>query len=278
MTTSTSSISSSSVTLTMLGTGNALVTHCFNTCFVIKTPQTTLMVDTGGGNGILSQLEKAHIDLLGIHNLFITHAHTDHIMGAIWLMRKLINSAKDHGYQEKFIIYGHERVLHVLNTMAEMMLSKRDYSFVGKQIVLCEVHDGDTLGFGDLNMQFFDIQSQKEKQYGFRATLPDGRVLACLGDEPVQEPCQKYVANADWLMCEAFCLYSDRDRFHPYEKYHSTVMDAAKLAESLKVKNLLLYHTEDATLTTRRQNYTAEATQYYSGHVVVPDDLDVIEL
>lgn len=35
--------------LTMLGTGNALVTKCFNTCFTIHTPQTTLLVDAGGG-------------------------------------------------------------------------------------------------------------------------------------------------------------------------------------------------------------------------------------
>ena len=29
----------------------------------------------------LAQLEKAQIDMTKIHHLFITHAHTDHVLG-----------------------------------------------------------------------------------------------------------------------------------------------------------------------------------------------------
>ena len=104
------------------------------------------------------------------------------------------------------------------------------------------------------------------------------KILVCLGDEPYQEQCHDYVAGADWLMCEAFCLYSDKDRFHPYEKFHSTVKDAAQLANTLGVKNLVLYHTEDATLAIRQASYMTEARKYYAGNVVVPNDLDVIKL
>ena len=52
-------------------------------------------------------------------------------------------------------------------------------------------------------------------------------------------------------MSEAFCLYEDREQFQPYEKHHSTVLDAARLAEKLGTKNLVLYHAEDRTLETR---------------------------
>ena len=45
----------------MLGTGNALVTRCYNTCFVMQTPGARLLVDAGGGNGVLRQLELAGI-------------------------------------------------------------------------------------------------------------------------------------------------------------------------------------------------------------------------
>ncbi len=83
--------------------------------------------------------------------------------------------------------------------------------------------------------------------------------------------------GADWLLCEAFCLYKDRDIFKPYEKHHSTALDAGKLAEELKVKNLLLYHTEDKTLNTRKARYTEEAAQGFSGVVHVPDDLEIID-
>ena len=46
-------------TLIILGTGNATVTKCFNTCFAIETGEEYFLVDTGGGNGIMTQLEKA---------------------------------------------------------------------------------------------------------------------------------------------------------------------------------------------------------------------------
>ena len=41
--------------LTMLGTGSALVTECYNTCFVLQEDQQYFMVDGGGGSTILHQ-------------------------------------------------------------------------------------------------------------------------------------------------------------------------------------------------------------------------------
>ena len=99
-----------------------------------------------------------------------------------------------------------------------------------------------------------------------------------LGDEPYSPLCRKYVEGTDWLLCEAFCLYEGRERFEPYEKNHSTVLDAARLAEELKVKNLILYHTEDKTLESRRERYTVEAASVFHGRVFVPEDLERIEL
>ena len=59
--------------ITMLGTGNALATKCYNTCFTLHDPSgEVLLVDAGGGNGILTQLEQAEIDLRLIRHLFLT--------------------------------------------------------------------------------------------------------------------------------------------------------------------------------------------------------------
>jgi ribonuclease Z len=80
------------------------------------------------------------------------------------------------------------------------------------------------------------------------------------------------------MLHEAFCLYSQADIFDPYEKHHSTVRDACELAERLGVKNLLLYHTEDRNLADRKRLYTSEGSEYYSGRLWIPDDLDVIEI
>lgn len=51
-----------------------------------------------------------------------------------------------------------------------------------------------------------------------------------------------------------------------------------RLAEGLRVRNLIIYHTEDRTLDTRRERYTAEARTSFSGGIWVPDDLERIVL
>ena len=79
-------------------------------------------------------------------------------------------------------------------------------------------------------------------------------------------------------MSEAFCLYADRERYKPYEKHHSTALDAARDAANLHVRNLILYHTEDDHLAQRKALYTAEAATAFCGSIRVPDDLEVIEL
>ena len=50
-----------STELIMLGTGNALVTSCYNTCFALREKEDYFLVDAGGGNGILTQMERADI-------------------------------------------------------------------------------------------------------------------------------------------------------------------------------------------------------------------------
>ena len=61
--------------LIVLGTGNAQAIHCYNTCYAMKKGEEYFLVDAGGGNGILSQLDKASIPLEKIHHIFVTHAH-----------------------------------------------------------------------------------------------------------------------------------------------------------------------------------------------------------
>lgn len=48
--------------ITMLGTGNATVTECYNTCFVLSGEGKHLLVDGGGGNTVLRRLKQAGTD------------------------------------------------------------------------------------------------------------------------------------------------------------------------------------------------------------------------
>ena len=127
-------------------------------------------------------------------------------------------------------------------------------------------------------LTFFDIGSTKATQFGFSMDLGAGRRLVCCGDEPLSDTGRPYAQGAEWMLHEAFCLYSQADVFDPYEKHHSTVKDACELAEELGVQNLVLYHTEDKNLARRKELYAAEGQPHFSGTLWIPDDLESIEL
>ena len=80
--------------LTILGTGNATVTECYNTCFALSDGNRHFLVDTGGGNRILKVLKDTGIQLEDIHDIFITHEHIDHLLGVIWLIQDQMRNLK----------------------------------------------------------------------------------------------------------------------------------------------------------------------------------------
>jgi ribonuclease Z len=262
----------------VLGTGFAMATKCFNTCFYLETEKGLFLTDAGGGNGILRQLEETPFKFGDCHHMFVTHGHTDHVLGVIWVMRKVADLMNKGKYEGQFHIYCHDVVKDMLIAMTKMTLKKKDFARVGTDILVHEVQDGESVELPFANLTAFDICSTKAKQFGYRLVFPDGMKFVCLGDEPYNEHDREYAAGADWLLAEAFCRYEDREVFQPYEKNHSTVKEASELAEELKAKNLVLYHTEDKHIATRKQDYSAEAAKYYGGKIFVPDDLDAIAL
>ena len=264
--------------LTVLGTGYALATRCYNTCFAITNDHGTLLVDAGGGNGILRQMEDANLSFADVHDLFITHAHPDHLNGVVWVLRKIMTMMNAGKYEGELHVWCHESVRRGLEMIGELMLQKKMLKHIGTRVLYHDIADGMTATLCGYEVTFFDIGSTKLLQFGFTTTLKSGKKLTCLGDEPYNPVCEKYVASSDWLLSEAFCLLAHADVFKPYEKHHSTVADAAKLAAQLNAAHLVLWHTEDRNYARRKELYTAEAGAFYHGDLYVPYDLEVIEL
>ena len=86
------------------------------------------LVDAGGGNGILAQLEKAQIDMTKIHHLFITHAHTDHVLGVIWVVRKIATLMNQGKYEGKLHIYCHDKVKNGSRNYCKFDFEKERFS------------------------------------------------------------------------------------------------------------------------------------------------------
>ena len=145
--------------ITMLGTGNATVSQIYNTCFVLQTHGSLMLVDAGGGNGILAQLKKVNVQISDIHHLFVTHAHTDHVLGVIWVIRMV---AQCKGYKGLLHVYGNDKVMKVIKTIIDMILAKKQLAKVAERVVFHQLEDGDCFEVGDMKLECFDIQSTKE--------------------------------------------------------------------------------------------------------------------
>lgn len=197
--------------LTMLGTGNAVVTECYNTCFVLEDDGQYLMVDGGGGSGVLTQLKHAGLNWADMRHIFVTHKHIDHLLGIVWMMRMICQSMGHSSFQGEAYIYSHAEVLELLRDMAGKLLRADDVHHIDERLHLVELTDGQTLDIIGHQTTFFDIDSTKARQFGFSMELDDDKRLVCCGDEPLSEAGRPYARGAEWMLHEAFCLYSQAD-------------------------------------------------------------------
>lgn len=262
----------------MLGAGSAMTSCLYNTCFLIDDVGKYFLVDGGGGNQIFVQLKKAGVSPFDVRDIFVTHKHMDHLLGVLWMVRFICQEMKNGRYEGDARIYGNNDTISILKEIAEKLLFSKQIQYLGTRLKLIAVNDGEELEINGRRFVFFDIGSEKAPQSGFMMSLDDGKRLVCCGDEPCSRQGDKYAENCDWLMHEAFCLFSESDFFRPYEKKHSTARDACENAERLGVKNLILYHTEESHLSDRKFLYTEEGRKYFSGNIFVPDDLETIEI
>lgn len=263
--------------IVVLGTGTALVTKYFNTCFAFCHNEDILLVDGGEGSGILQQFEKANLRWEKVHDFFVTHEHTDHLLGSIVAIRYFCFLMIKNRYQGNLRIYCHRELADKMIAICNMLFRVQERKQFGKRMEFVIINDKEIRNILGYDVIFFDVHSTKAPQFGFQMKL-QSKVLTFLGDEPCYESSIDYVKNCDWLLSEAYCLYEERDIHTPYEYHHSTVREASELAEKYGVRNLVLWHSEDATWPHRKRRYTAESKLYYKGNVLVPDDLEVIEL
>lgn len=263
-------------TITFLGTGAADATKYYHSCFYIKDEKTGLLVDAGGGNGILAQLEKASIPLENIRFLFITHKHMDHLLGVLWILR-FLGSKIGKGQAEGLTILASEKVIRVIRDISSMFLKEKITGLYDGKIKFQSIDNGDAISLGAWTLKPFDLESKKEEQFGFRLTFNDGVSVVCLGDDPYKDALLEHCKDADYFIHDAFCLEQDKEQFNPHDIHHATVKDAAEAAGKIGAKNLVLVHTEDkATFGKRKELYTKEAKEYFVGNVFVLDDLDVL--
>ena len=168
------------------------------------------MVDAGGGNGILKILTNMQVPLEHIHHIFVTHAHTDHVLGIGRMVRMIAKMKKDQ-YVGDAHIYCHSELIETIRTLCRLTIQDKFYNMIGNRIHLEEVKDGETRHILSYDVDILRYPLHEVKTVRIHATLNNGRKLTCAGDEPYNPVCERSMsAVSDWLLHEAFCLYAER--------------------------------------------------------------------
>ncbi len=265
--------------ITVLGTGHGTAINCYNTCYTLSENNEYFLVDAGGGNGILKQLADSNIDIRNIKNMFISHTHTDHIMGAIWIIRFVGRKYLVEEFDNTFNIYGNKDVINAIKQMSYAVLPPKFTDLLEDKIKLIEVDTGSKAVILNKKVDFFDINARKVKQTGFSIWLNEKEKFTFIGDETCQESTEKYVENSKWLFADAYMCGQEAEEYNPIKRHsHSTVKFVAELCERLNVKNVIMSHTIDTDLKNRKKCFTEDAQKYYHGNIFVPDDLEEIEI
>ncbi len=261
----------------MLGTGHGTTIDLYNTCFVIENSIGNFLVDTGGSIEIIRRLKQSNIDYKNIKHIFISHNHTDHILGLFWLFKKISLPIIHGEIKGKINIYCNDEVFESIKGISKYILPKKLMDAIYNMTNFIILNNGDKYEINGLEYKFIDLKTKATKQFGFECIL-NNKKLIFLGDETLNPIMYDFVRDADYVMHEAFCLDSEENIFHAYEKHHSTVKSASEIMNHLNVKNLILYHTEESHGKERKELYTKEGKENFNGNVIVPNDLEVIEI
>lgn len=166
----------------MLGTGAGGTLDLYNTCFVIQNDVGNFLVDTGGSIEVLKRMQQVGIALDDIRDIFISHSHTDHILGLIWIFKKIGSKLIGGEKREPINIYCNDVVYEAIKGIAAYTLSesllKRIYNIINFNIL----KDGDKVTINGVDYEFFDILARGTKQFGFECVLDNNRFIF-LGDE-----------------------------------------------------------------------------------------------
>ena len=113
-------------------------------------------------------------DWMEIRHIFVTHKHIDHLLGIVWMVRMICQFMVHGEYLGEAFIYSHREGLELIRDMAEKLLQKKEAACLDTRLHLVEVSDGETREIIGHEVTFFDIQSTKARQFGFRMELAAG--------------------------------------------------------------------------------------------------------
>lgn len=253
-----------------LGTAAALpVANRTNTALAVvgETNTPGLLIDSGGD--IYGALCRAGLAQDELSDLFITHAHIDHIGS----LPSLIESYRLGGRHAPLHIFGLPEVIETARRIVETFnyeLTLESWTF---EVTYTAIEDGQQLMLGGMPATIARMDHTLPCA-GVRLALPGGDFVYTSDTQPTPA-IQRLGQGARVLVTE--CTYLNDGASFARTSRHMTALEAGQQAVACGVEILALVHLGVAAGWTT-DAACAEAAQAFSGQVLAPSDGDKLTL
>jgi len=260
--------------ITYFGTGAALNPYVDTMHMLLEDNNNQLYIDAWWGTSLMQKILRKEIKKP--EYMRITHCHSDHLLWIVHLLRihknwKIIifcSQDLERKIEQLMIVVWQEK-LHKQQINEKLI----EYVYVDKE---------KEIALFDWKIRPLNLLSTKTEQYWF-ILEQDDKKLIFLWDEAInilEKIDYNNITKSDWLLCEAFCLDNEKNNKLPHEKNHITAKEAAEIAETLQVKNLVLSHIDNHIIDRKNQlvEIKNEARVYFKWNIEVPEDNQTIQL
>ena len=268
------------ITVTMLGTGSPRPdVKRSGPAQTLSVGNETILIDCG--EGTTQQLLKADIPPESIEQLWFTHLHSDHTFG----YGQFLIGGWGRG-RSKLTIIGpkgtkafHEKILDLYQEDIDYRCSLGRSEAGIRDVQIIELDEAGSIENPlSLNVTV-EPMVHNVPTYGYRVEV-DGTVIVFSGDTAPHDGIIKLSQDADLLVIDA-CLTVGK--FSPaleriwdeLQKEHCSTKQVGEIATEAKVKKVVLTHFLPEADPERAYYETAE---YFTGEIVVPEDLDRVEV
>ena len=280
----TSAVSTKDIRVTLLGTASG------PRAFVDKAGISTL-VEAGGerllfdaGRGFMQRLVQAGFQMNAVTKLFLTHLHSDHVIGLPDLMLTPWPAAPER--KVPLEVWGpdgtRDMMRHLERAFAFDIHMRRDvdesFSPDGIRMVAHDIREGKVYEKNGVTVTAFLVTHGLVKpSYGYRVDYA-GRSVALSGDTSPSDNLVAVCKGVDVLIHEAIDLdvlrrlVPDKPRMDAIVARHTTPEQAAGIFNRVSPRLAVFSHSPGTAA-------IAEQTRrYYSGRVEMGEDLMVIDI
>ncbi|MGZ7069393.1 MAG: ribonuclease Z [Methanobacterium sp.] len=289
--------------LIFLGTSSAIPTSYRNhSAIAIKAFGEIMLLDCGEGTQL--QMSKAKISPMKISKIFLTHYHGDHILGLPGIIQsmafrgrkeplhifgpkgltQLIDNVRNFGYFSlTFEIYMHEvdeeTVLeeenyrisccpmeHSVLNFAYKIEEKRMPKFIKERAISLGIKPGPDFGRLQQGIPLI-INDKIIKPEEVLGEERKGRIIVYSGDTRPSRQMIEFAKDADILIHES--TFEGKNSDKALKVYHSTSVQAAKIAKIANVKKLILTHI--STRYKQSDLLKSEAKEVFENSIVAED-------